>query len=651
MLNDQSIPLAHLVAALDAHCIVSISDTQGNITYFNEKFVQISQYSRDELQGKNHRLLKSGLHSIEFYDAMWTTISSGQTWHGEICNRRKDGSHYWVNSTIYPMLDANKLPIAYISIRTDITDRMQFSEELQDTNIKLQLAREQAELANQAKSNFLANMSHEIRTPLNSVIGLAQVALIDAKDSNQSKYLKYILSSGNHLLKLINDILDLSKIEAGKMIIDKRGFNFDEVIEILSSMLMHQAKAKNLELVFEVDKNIPASLQGDPIRLAQILINYTGNAIKFSNQGQIIVRVRLREESKNQCLLYCEVQDSGKGVAQEDQAMLFQTFQQLDTPNASEYGGTGLGLAISKNMAQLMGGEVGVTSQQGEGSIFWFTACLEKGEGIQAISPPPATKPANAYAAFEGASILLVDDNEFNLEVLNASLSKKGVRTIVAPNGLVALEMLKLHKVDCILMDMQMPVMNGIETTRHIRAIHALATLPIIAMTASARIEDQQSCLLAGMDDFISKPIMLDKLYATLAKWLPRRYTNKQAIEAVATHREVETAAIDLGELSNLLENDQGLVRKHAIRFLQTAEESISNLEAALALGNFQEVSALGHRTYSSARMVGARQFSDLCLALENLKPDENICRAEALITGLKVSLLQIRTDMERIIA
>lgn len=558
-----------------------------------------------------------------------------------------------MSSTIYPLLDKNKLPTAYISVRTDITDRMQFSEALQETNIDLQLAREQAEAANLAKSTFLANMSHEIRTPLNSIIGLAQVALIDAKESKQTEYLQYILGSGNHLLGLINDILDISRIEAGKLSIDTRSFSFKQVIDILSSMLLHQANSKKLELVFEVDKNIPAHLHGDPMRLAQILINYTGNAIKFTDAGKIIVRAKVQEESASHCMLYCEVQDYGKGISAADQTKLFQVFEQLDTSDTRIYGGSGLGLAISKNMAQLMGGEVGVISQTGSGSTFWFTACLEKGEWVDARdSSEVMPSQAAALSALVDAKILLVDDNVFNQEVLTASLSKKGAHITVAQNGQDALNILRGQIFDCILMDMQMPVMNGVETTRNIRANPALSKLPIIAMTASARNEDKQSCLLAGMDDYLSKPIILEKLYAILGKWLPNRLASLQTTELPADISPAPApaqaqAAFDLTELSNLLENDHALVRKHAVRFLQTAKESIAEMELALTQGNAEALNALGHRTYSSARMVGAHGFANACQTLEFLDVRTNAAEAMRLIERLKLTLNQIITEIE----
>ncbi len=650
MLSENIIPLEQLIAALDAHAIVSIADAQGNITYINNKFLQISQYSRKELMGNNHRMLKSGLHSPGFFEEMWQKISSGNIWHGEICNRKKDGSYYWVNSTIYPLLDENELPTAYISIRTDITDRMQFSEAIQDNNVKLRLAQERAEAASHAKSIFLSNMSHEIRTPLSCVIGLSQLALMDAKESKETEYFKQILASGNHLLGIINSILDLSRIEAGKLAIESRTFSFSQITESLDKMMQHQAKSKNLELEFEISPSLPVILQGDPMRLSQLLVNYTGNAIKFSNRGKITVRVFVVDEDQYQCTIRCEVTDSGIGIAPQDLPKLFQPFEQLDNSSTRQNGGSGLGLSICKSLVQLMHGEVGVTSEPNIGSTFWFTARLGKADWQQASFQAEVTPSKEDIRSLSGARILIAEDNLFNQAVLKECLLKNGAHIVVVNNGQEAIAALQRNSFDCILMDMQMPVMNGIEATLNIRMLPGQDKIPIIAITASANAEVQDACLKAGMNDFISKPIVLNKLYTTLGKWLhdiPGCSFELPAKNANAD--KVKQSCFDLCKLSNMLGNNQELTRKHALHFLQTSEACIHEMESAVKNNDLKTLKSLAHRSYSSACMVGAIEFAGLCQSLEFLEPDSDILVARKLVEYLKISLGLIGTEIERL--
>jgi two-component system sensor histidine kinase/response regulator len=482
-----------------------------------------------------------------------------------------------------------------------------------------------AEEASQAKGQFLANMSHEIRTPMNGVIGMAYLALKTDLKPRQRDYIEKIRFAGEHLLGIIDDILDFSKIEAGMLDIEMVGFTLAHVLETVSTVVAPKAVTKDLALEFVIDPALPPMMQGDPLRLGQILINYTNNAIKFSDRGTITVRVMKCEESAADCLLRFEVRDNGIGLSPEEAGKLFQSFQQADTSITREYGGTGLGLAICKQLAQLMGGEVGVESQSGAGSNFWFTARVGKLDADTAgtVTAPGGSTPA--LPGLAGARILLVEDNTFNQQIALEILEEAGCSVCLAQNGLEALDLLAKASFDCVLMDVQMPVMDGLHATRLIRLEPRLQGLRVLAMTATATSEDRQRCMAAGMDDFISKPIQPALLCQTVARWLPPRMVEASSAEAVPEPTVFPTilagdpAVIDLTILAKLLSYDQDKVRKFAFKFLQSTHSGFEEMETSLAAGNVERVRELGHRIKSAARTVGALGMAELCQSLEHL--------------------------------
>ena len=504
--------------ALDQHAIVSVSDLQGHITYANDRFCHISGYTQQELLGQSHRLINAGVHPEEFFETLWSTIAQSRVWHNEMCCRKKNGEVFWVNATIVPFLDVDGRVQQYISISTDITDRKQAER-------SLQIAKETAEQATGAKSQFLANMSHEIRTPMNAILGLLQLLQRTEMDGVQKAYVTQTENSARALLGLLNDILDFSKVEAGQMQLDLQAFGLQDWVRELSVILTHNLGPKPVQLKVEVDPNLPDTLLGDDMRLRQILINLGSNAIKFTAQGQVIIRVAQVQRQQNDVTLRFSVTDTGIGIAPEHLSRIFEGFSQAEASTTRRFGGTGLGLSICKQLVKMMGGELCVNSTLGQGSEFSFTIPLTAVPSAPVNTKVPPTGAVKTQR-LQGMRLLVVEDNLINQMVAQKLLSQEGAEVTLADNGELGMRAAITAEpgFDAVLMDVQMPVMDGYEAAKAIGLHMGHKQPPIIAMTANAMASDRQACLDAGMKDHIGKPFMLDQLVALL-----HRHTENKA--------------------------------------------------------------------------------------------------------------------------
>ena len=735
-------------------------------------------------------------------------LDSGEKQSGvEYRVRRTDGTYRWHTSTGSPLRDDAGEIIGYVGISRDITERKRYEaelarskEDLEHTNAELEKAilranemAVQAEAASVAKSQFLANMSHEIRTPMNGVIGMAGLLLDTELTEEQRDYAERIAGSGESLLSIINDILDYSKIEAGKMELEIVDFDLTRTIEEISDLLAMRAQEKGLEYVCHVEPDMPSLLRGDPGRLRQVLINLIGNAVKFTQEGEVRLDVRSERQESGQIVARFEVSDTGVGIPENRLELLFECFTQADASTSRRFGGTGLGLTISKQLVELMGGEIGGESQEGKGSTFWFTARFdvqseaesrefrtpfdlcrkrimivddnesnrmvlrkqleswriphaEAEDGIAALrvlraaaeqrqpfdlvvldhhmpgmggadcarrirsdsmlrdaslvlltslgsketdkdfdqlgfaacltkpvkqsqffdclisvlgaesseEQPPlqqrSSEPDPALGAFAGARILLAEDNPTNQLVVTAMLKKKGVTVDTVANGLEAIRALEERPYDLVLMDVQMPELDGLEATRRIRAADSNVLdreIPVIAMTAHAMQGDRETCIEAGMDDYLTKPVRPKELFETVAHWSGEETHRTQPPEAPDERPTEPPEHVDLDALRERLGGDEDLVREALALFREDTAREFERLETAVASASYDAIERSAHKIKGAAGNVGANAVAQTAARIEASGRDSRLESIDTIFDELKHLFRECEKNLE----
>lgn len=597
-----------------------MKDKSGCFVAINRAFAESTGHEIENLLGKTDLQIWPLAEAERYRDEDQQVISQRQPMTFEESITSIPDSLYETFKA--PIFDTDGSVLGTVGFSRDIKPQREMEAELARRA-------EAAETATRAKSAFLANMSHEIRTPMNAIIGLTYLLRQNTFATEQNERLSKIDNAAQHLLSIINDILDLSKIEAGRMELEITNFSLGALLDHIRSMLNDQAVSKGLIIILEGD-HTPQWLRGDSTRLRQALLNYGSNAVKFSQKGAIYLRTQLLEDNSDGLLIRFEVRDSGIGIAKENLSSLYEAFSQADISTTRKYGGTGLGLAITKRLANLMGGDAGVESIVDQGSTFWFTARLQRGQGVMPVEDEVKVVQAKVLLRqhYTGARILLVEDNPINQEVVLEMLGDLGLEVDTAGNGLVALEKIAKQPYDLVLMDMQMPVMDGLEATKALRAQAVYSKLPILALTANAFEEDRKHCLEAGMNDYVPKPVGPELLYAKLLRWLPSNFNplpggadrqNVAGTDVMLTdvNQFESIEGLDSAQLLQMVKGDLTKFRRFLTMFADSHSDDMTQVLEALASNQFDRAKNLAHGLKGVAGVLGATQILQTASELE----------------------------------
>lgn len=725
--------LSEYKKAVDAGTIVSKTDLNGKITYVNDKFLNISGYSHNELIGKDHTILRSPNMPENIYKNLDETIHNKQIWQGELESINKSGESYFVVATIVPILDADGEISEFLGIRYDITEQVN--------------AKKNALKAEEAKGQFLANMSHEIRTPLNAIIGFTKILTNMNLERKTEKYVKTIDKSASNLLGIVNDVLDLSKIESGNLELEEIEFNPYEEFDSIINLFEVKIQEKNLELLYYIDPKLPQKIVGDPLRLKQVLSNLISNAIKFTKEGFISVRIELLEKSKNNCKIKFIIKDSGIGIEKEKQQQIFNAFAQADNSITREFGGTGLGLSISSSIIHALNSQINLISEINKGTQFDFNVEfnsfdikneqfdkfkeiktliynekmnqnklflpilkeyltqisnnenneeLEKQDivfvwedsidkGIEELKNTKViviskkekefknlnnyisiTEPINLSILFNilietidksyiipkkedktnfnnyNANILVVEDHEINQELITILLEIRGINYTIANNGQEAIDIFKKEKFDLILMDINMPIKNGIETTKDIikyEKENSLEHTSIIALSANAIESEKQKALDVGMDDYLYKPLDEKMLDFMLKKYL-KKSSQKEVV------LQVDTDTFNIDKTTKELGLSSMIVKKLISKFCSSIDKDLKSLENAIIEKNYDDIKASAHKIKGASLNLRLNEISKYSLNIENNSHNTNF-DYEKEFEKLKKATIEVKKSID----
>jgi PAS domain S-box-containing protein len=640
---NETLELLALVASKTDNAVIILGGA-GDVEWVNDSFTRLTGVELADIRGRSILDVWYGSHSAERgtesepprrsiddqRDVLRRALTSGHGVSQEIRRRRTDGAVYWAAVSLTPVFDDAGHVTRWIGIANDVT-------KWHETQETLQRAKEAAEAASQLKGEFLANMSHEIRTPMNVIIGMTELTLATVLAAEQREYLTAVKSSADALLWLLNDILDLSKIEAGKLQLEATRFRLSDLLSELLKPLEFQARTRGLSLSWQLGRDTPGELVGDPGRLRQILLNLVSNAIKFTPAGEIDISVESQRHSGSGCLLHFAVRDTGIGISSEKLHSIFDMFTQADSSTTRRYGGTGLGLNISSQLVAMMHGRLWAESEVGRGSTFHFTVRLPVPEGPARRDDRPEQAIA---AAGHRLRVLVVDDNPPSRLLAARILEKRGHEVLQAENGGQALEIVDREPLNVVVMDAQMPEMDGFQATAAIRERERTTEthLPIIALTASAMKGDRERCLAAGMDGYLAKPIsardleiLVETLGAEVSMRTPRRPIEENAI-----------GHFDFSAALARLEGDEQILQEQMQLFLADSPSLLARVNDAIAAGEAELLRTSAHRLKGFAATLDAKDVVEKALQLERMGHEGDM--EDAKKTGE-----QLKLQMERL--
>ncbi len=630
---NETLELLALVASKTDNGVV-ILDAQGFVEWVNDSFSRMAGIGSDAIRGQSLAAMLFDEEAEEDARRQFQRfLEAGHGLSQEIQQHRDDGQPYWLSIGVTPVFNEEGDITRWVGIAHDVTRRREAQQALEQ-------AKEAAEAASRAKGEFLANVSHEIRTPMNVIIGMTELTLGTRLTPEQREYLSAVKNSAESLLRLLNDVLDLSKIEAGKLQLEAVPFSLPELVQEVVKLWEPAARQKGLRVLSQVAADLPPVVAADPVRLRQILFNLVDNAIKFTDQGEVVVAVSLDSMTGNEARVHFTVRDTGIGIPEDKLASIFEAFSQADTSTSRRYGGTGLGLAISAQLVSLLEGRLWVESQVGSGTTFHFCLPLT----IPAPVPADEDRPSRRRGPLRAKNrlrVLVADDNPANRLLAARILEKRGHAVCQAADGHEALAMTEREKLDVVVMDAQMPEMDGLQAAREIRAREKLTEthLPIIALTASAMSGDRERCLAAGMDGYISKPINAQELL-TLVETLG----SQTRLAKLSDQRLPESGVqFDFRTALARLEGDVEIFKEQVVFFLRDAPGLLAGLQEALAAGDADRLRTTAHRLKGLAAAFDAQAVTERAFDLEQRGQRSDLKEeAAAVLKQLEEALSQL---------